>query len=142
MPDREWAAFCVGRDAQAVIKVRMFRPPAEPTAVLRDLVAIFDAGRREPLPLPLKTSYAWAQKRHEGRDPRWFANSKWESPRNMAIGEDADKAHVEVWGSRAPLTKLLAAQPHPDEEVDGEDTRLGALAARLWLPVFDAEEQV
>ncbi|HZN82033.1 MAG TPA: exodeoxyribonuclease V subunit gamma [Mycobacterium sp.] len=142
MPDREWAAFCVGRDAQAVIKVRMFRPPAEPTTVLRDLVAIFDAGRREPLPLPLKTSYAWAQKRHEGREPRWFANSKWESPRNMAISEDADKAHVEVWGSRAPLTKLLAAQPHPGEEFDGEDTRLGALAARLWLPVFDAEEQV
>jgi exodeoxyribonuclease V gamma subunit len=59
----------------------------------------------------------------------------------MASGEDADKAHVEVWGPRAPLTKLLAAQPRPGEEVDGEDTRFGALAARLWLPVFDAEEQ-
>ena len=117
----------------------MFRPPEDATAVLRDIVAIFDAGRREPLPLPLKTSCAWAQKRHEGRDPSWYANSKWESPRNTTFGEDAAEAHVEVWGRNVPLTTLLAEKPRPGEEVDGEESRLGALAARLWLPMFKAE---
>jgi exodeoxyribonuclease V gamma subunit len=141
IPGRQWAAYCVGRDAKSEIKVRMFRPPKNAPAVLNDLVTIFDAGRREPLPLPLKTTCAWAQKRREGRDPMWLANSKWESPRGMSSGEDAEPAHVEIWGEKAPLKKLLATPPRPGEEIDGEDTRLGALAARLWLPMLDAEEQ-
>ena len=138
-PEREWEAYCVGRSGKNEVQVRMFRPPEDATAALRDIVAIFDAGRREPLPLPLKTSCAWAQKRHEGRDPRWYANSNWESPRNTTFGEDAAEAHVEVWGRNVPLTTLLAAKPRPGEEVDGEESRLGALAARLWLPMFKAE---
>ena len=138
-PEREWEAYCVGRAGKDEIQVRMFRPPGDATAVLRDIVAIFDAGRREPLPLPLKTSCAWAQKRHEGRDPNWYANSKWTSPRGTTYGEDAAPAHVELWGREAPLTRLLADKPRPGEEVDGEDSRFGALAARLWLPMFAAE---
>ena len=31
-------------------------PQDDPVGVLRDLVAIYDAGRREPMPLPIKTS--------------------------------------------------------------------------------------
>ena len=138
-PEREWEAYCVGRSGKDEIQVRMFRPPEDATAVLRDIVAIFDAGRREPFPLPLKTSCAWAQKRHEGRDPNWYAKSKWESPRGTTIGEDAAPAHVELWGREAPLSRLLADRPRPGEEVDGEDSRFGALAARLWLPMFKAE---
>ena len=47
--------------------------------LLRDLVAIYDAGRREPLPLPIKTSYAWACARHEGGDPEREAAFRWKS---------------------------------------------------------------
>ncbi len=36
-------------------------PDGDAVEVLRELVAIYDAGRREPLPLPVKTSYAWAE---------------------------------------------------------------------------------
>jgi exodeoxyribonuclease V gamma subunit len=36
------------------------------------------------------------------------------------------------------LDKLLGP-PRPGEEMPGEDTRLGALAARLWLPLLAAE---
>jgi exodeoxyribonuclease V gamma subunit len=136
-PDREWTAICVGRGSKDEIEVCCFRAPPDPLAVLRDLVALFDAGRREPLPLPLKTSYAWAEKRYKGRDPVKFASSKWTS-NNFHVGDDAEHAHVRVWGPRAPFEVLLGP-PEPGLEMPGEDTRLGALAARLWLPVLAAE---
>jgi exodeoxyribonuclease V gamma subunit len=136
-PDREWTAISVGRGSKDEIEVCCFHTPPDPLGVLRDLVALFDAGRREPLPLPLKTSYAWAEKRYKGRDPVKFASSKWTS-NNFHVGDDAERAHVRVWGPRAPF-ELLLGPPRPGEEMPGEDTRLGALAARLWLPVLATE---
>jgi exodeoxyribonuclease V gamma subunit len=135
-PDRGWTAISVGRGKDDIEVCCLCAPP-DPLGVLRDLVALFDAGRREPLPLPLKTSYAWAEKRYKGRDPVKFASSKWTS-NNFHVGDDAERAHVRVWGPRAPF-ELLLGSPRPGEEMPGEDTRLGALAARLWLPVCAAE---
>jgi exodeoxyribonuclease V gamma subunit len=43
-----------------------------------------------------------------------------------------------VWGKGAPLNDLLTPV-RPGEEFDGESTRLGAYAARLWLPLLRAE---
>jgi exodeoxyribonuclease V gamma subunit len=43
-----------------------------------------------------------------------------------------------VWGSRAPLDKLLGPVP-AGEPTAGETTRLGALAARVWLPMLRCE---
>jgi exodeoxyribonuclease V gamma subunit len=102
---------------------------------LRDLVAIFDAGRREPIPLPLKTSYAFAEARFSGDDPISVAGNRWRS--NRFPGDNAAPAHVRVWGAAAPLQMLLEP-PRPGEEHAGEDTRLGAYAARLWLPMLRA----
>ena len=109
----------------------------EPLALLKDLVAIYDAGRREPLPLPLKTSFAWASARHQtDQPPVEAALKKWKS--GMYPAEDAEPAHERVWGPRAPAG--AAARPVPaGEETEGEDTRLGALAARLWLPLLRCE---
>jgi len=104
--------------------------------VLRDLVAIYDAGRREPLPLPIKTSYAWACARHEGADPEREASFKWRS--GNYPGEDQEPAQVRAWGANAWLDELM--QPlRPGEEIDGETHRLGAYSARLWLPMLRAE---
>ncbi len=138
-PDRDWTAISVGRGANDAVEVCCLAGPPDPLAVLRDLVWLFDAGRREPLPLPLKTSYAWAEKRSKGRDPVKFACSKWQS-NNFHVGEDAERAHERVWGRKAPFDRLLEP-PRPGEEMPGEDTRLGALAARLWLPVLAAERK-
>jgi exodeoxyribonuclease V gamma subunit len=101
------------------------------------LVALYDAGRREPLPLPLKTSCAWAEARRDGEDPYEAARAKWETS-SFHTGESNERAHVRVWGDNAALDSLLGP-PRPDEQTPGEDTRLGALAARLWLPVLAAE---
>ncbi|HTY35311.1 exodeoxyribonuclease V subunit gamma [Mycobacterium sp.] len=137
-PGRDWSALCIGRgQSQNRIAQRLFAPPSAPLAVLQGLVALYDAGRREPLPLPLKTSCAWAEARRDGEDPRAAAQAKWAGTR-FSPGDDAERAHVRVWGERAPLAVLLGP-PRPGEETPGEDTRLGALAARLWSPLLAAE---
>jgi exodeoxyribonuclease V gamma subunit len=128
---------CIGR-AKRVARPRsesLGSPEASAIELLGDLVALYDLGRREPLPLPLKTSYAWAEARHSGGDPVYAAGNRWRT--NNFPGEDAHPPHARVWGSGAPLERLM--QPlRPDEEYPGEDNRLGAFAARLWLPMLRA----
>ena len=64
------------------------------------------------------------------------AEYRWKSDRYP--GEDEAPAHVRAWGKNARLADLM--QPlRPGEEYDGEDNRLGAYAARLWLPMLRAE---
>jgi exodeoxyribonuclease V gamma subunit len=84
----------------------------------------------------LKTGFAWADRRRPGNDVavRKDAEFKWLS--NRFPGENDDAAHVAVWGAGAPLEVLLG-EPRPGEEYDGESTRLGALAMRLWRPMFE-----
>ncbi|CPR11848.1 exodeoxyribonuclease V subunit RecC [Mycobacterium bohemicum DSM 44277] len=138
VPGREWASLCIGRGRTAHrIEERLLGPPPHPLQAVRDLVRLYDAGRREPLPLPVRTSFAWAEARHNGRDPVRAAGWRWNSQNNFH-GENAEPAHEKLWGRRAPLTALLGA-PHLGEEVAGEDTRMGALAARLWLPLLRSE---
>lgn len=138
-PGAAWSAVCIGRPKRGTTPRRetLGAPDVDPVALLRDLVAIYDAGRREPIPLPLKTSYAYAAARYSGDDPLYAAGNRWRS--NNFPGEDAAPAHARVWGARAPLRALLEP-PRPGEEHPGEDSRLGAYAARLWLPLLRAGE--
>jgi exodeoxyribonuclease V gamma subunit len=137
-PDHNWTALTIGRAPRGSRPAQRLLGPAieEPLALLTDLVRLYDAGRREPLPLPLKTSFAWASARLNGDDPREQAGRRWKSA--MYPAEDADPAQVRVWGAHAPLDRLLGP-PAVGEEVPGEDTRLGAFAARLWLPLLRSE---
>jgi exodeoxyribonuclease V gamma subunit len=141
-PCRDWSAVCIGRPKRGTtVRVeglgRPHGPDHQAVEVLRELVAIYDAGRREPIPLPIKTSYAWAAARHCGDDPVPEAQYRWKSGERYP-GEDQAPAHVRAWGKNAPLADLM--QPlRPGEEYDGEDNRLGAYAARLWLPMLRAE---
>lgn len=135
-PRQAWSTLCIGR-IRSRVRQRLFTPPASPVSVLADLVALYDAGRREPLPVPLKTSYAWAAARRDGTDPFRAAQTAWASSRFP--GEDDTTAHRAAWGPRAPLAGLLG-EPGPAEEQAGEETRLGALAVRLWSPLLDAED--
>ncbi|OBJ43404.1 exodeoxyribonuclease V subunit gamma [Mycobacterium colombiense] len=142
-PGRDWTAVCIGRMRRgASTRVEGLGPPRDgeqAIEVLRELVAIYDAGRREPLPLPIKTSYAWAAARYEGEDPVTEARYRWKSSDRFP-GEDQAPAHARAWGKGAPLEELM--QPvRPGEECDGEDNRLGAYAARVWLPMLRAERK-
>ncbi|BCZ20913.1 exodeoxyribonuclease V subunit gamma [Mycobacterium senriense] len=142
-PGRDWAAVCIGRMRRgASTRTEGLGPPRDgeqAIEVLRELVAIYDAGRREPIPLPIKTSYAWAAARYEGEDPVAEARYRWKSSDRFP-GEDQAPAHARAWGKGAPLDELM--QPvRPGEECDGEDNRLGAYAARVWLPMLRAERK-
>ena len=138
-PGTDWSAVCIGRaGGRGRTRLDTLAGPDVPAVeLLRDLVAIYDAGRREPLPLPLKTSFAWATARHDGFDPVGAAGKRWRS--GNYPGDDAQSAHLRAWGQGAPLTDLM--QPlRPGEECPGEDTRLGAYAGRLWLPLLRARQ--
>ncbi len=137
-PERDWTACCVGRGRSKRFPVarRSFMAPADPLTALRDLVDLYDAGRREPLPLPLKTSYAWASARQDDAAPIAPAHKAWDD--DYGDQENAEPAHVRVWGEFAPLAVLLRP-PRAGETFAEEDTRLGVLAMRLWHPMLDAE---
>lgn len=123
LPDQDWSAVCIGRPRRGdTPRVEGLGRPDDPVALLADLVDIYDAGRREPLPLPIKTSYAWAAARHAGDDPEREAGFRWRSGRFP--GEDEAPAHVRAWGRGAPLSRLAG---------------LGEYSERLWLPLLQAE---
>ncbi|BBY63841.1 exodeoxyribonuclease V subunit gamma [Mycolicibacterium helvum] len=138
VPRRDWSAVCIGRPKRGTAPRResLGRPDVDAVELLQDLVAIYDAGRREPIPLPPKTSYAWAAARHCGDDPDRAAGYRWRSGRYP--GEDQQPASLRVWGRNAPLTTLMEPV-RPGEEYEGENNRLGAYSARLWLPMLRAE---
>jgi exodeoxyribonuclease V gamma subunit len=137
--DHNWTAMAIGRGRNSSSPAsRLFGPVGpEARALLADLAAIYDAGRREPLPLPLKTSFAWYQARRTDDDPMTAAGRRWR-PSNFD-GENADPAHVRVWGPHTRLDALLDPA-RPGEERPGEPTRLGAYAARLWEPMLRFEQ--
>ena len=118
-PGRHWSAGAIGKGEKGrygapdeeVARVA-FASVDGATELLRDLVAMYDAGQCEPLPLPLKTGNAWAARRRPGNDMavRKDAEFKWLS--NRFPGENDDAAHVAVWGAGAPLEVLLG-EPAP-----------------------------
>ena len=122
----EWTAVCIGRPKRAgVPRERLLGAPEGAVELLRDLVAMYDAGRREPIPLPLKTSYAWAETDHHRGAPMREAGWKWKTGKYP--GEDQEPAHVRVWGPGFALEDLVAAG-------------LPDYSSRLWLPMLSAEK--
>jgi exodeoxyribonuclease V gamma subunit len=123
-PDHNWTALTIGRSPRgSQAAQRLLGPAAEaPLTLLSALVDLYDEGRRAPLQLPLRTSFAWASAVRMGQDPKPEALKKWRSSRYP--GEDAGPAHVRVWGEHADLDDL---------------TDLPALAERLWFPLLDSE---
>jgi exodeoxyribonuclease V gamma subunit len=141
-PDRAWSAVTIGRPARGAGFEVSHLPPLDHTAQihLRDLVALFDAGRRQPIPLPVKSSYEYANQRraHQSVDDAMRrVKSAWEGDDNGRDGERDEPAAVAAWGPFADLRSF--GRPLPGEEYDGETTRFGALAMRVWMPLFAAE---
>ncbi|HSU02149.1 MAG TPA: exodeoxyribonuclease V subunit gamma, partial [Nocardioides sp.] len=148
LPDENWTVHTIGKHRSGG-QVQQIGPLAQHQAEqwLRDLVALYDAGQCEPLPVPVRTSLAWAEEFRRVRagsdgDPELKARSEWETPRFNDSGfpkEDADPWHVRAFGEHADYT-LLAAPTRPGE---AGPHRLGHHAWRLWSPLLDSgHEQV
>jgi exodeoxyribonuclease V gamma subunit len=108
-------------------------PPDDPLEVLRALVALYDQGMREPLPLATGASHEYACRRHTGStvdEARDAAANEWSS----LFGDGKDRHLAYVHGDPPLLDRLLAAPGHDDEP-----TRFGALARQLWFPLLDNE---
>ena len=143
LPDENWTVHTIGRHRSGG-QVQLIAPLAqhEAQAWLRDLVDLYDAGQCEPLPLPVRTSLAWAEEARRVRagsdgDPDLKARAEWETPRFNDSGfprEDADAWHVRAFGEHADYT-LLTAPARPGE---GGPHRLGHHAWRLWAPLIDS----
>jgi exodeoxyribonuclease V gamma subunit len=147
-PDREWRAIAVGRGRGSRAQRNVFDPlvPADARAALDELVALYRAGLRSPLPLPVKTAAAYAERRNHSDSPtaREGAARDWLSDRFP--GEQDDAEHVLLYGPKAPLSVLTTQRPEDGEGGPGwhrdETDRFGLLARRLWGRLLDAETTV
>ncbi len=135
-PDQGWTAWTVGWDSRAEAARASELGPLEtdPLPLLLDLVDLYDQGMREPLPIPLRTAYAWAEAARKARPPWWPASEAWQGrepadPR----AERCRREHVLVYGADCELADLAG----PAWQQDG--SRLGSYAIRLWDPLFDHE---
>ncbi|MFC5177549.1 exodeoxyribonuclease V subunit gamma [Nocardioides taihuensis] len=137
LPDESWTAHAVGRDRAG--PKRALAGPLDHRAVdwLRDLCDLRDEGLRAPLAAPLLTAQAWAEAHAlelmgNDRPPAQAAEKAWRTDANNSFGiqgEDADPAHVRVWGEGAPVSVLL-------------DAGLAAHAWRIWEPLLTGGERV
>ena len=98
--------------------------PADPGAVLRDLVELYDAGTTGPLPIATGASHAYAARRAAGDtqdEAMTAAGKEWDS-----LFGDGKDAHVQyVHGTSFGAFSA--------------DSRFGELACRLWDPLLAAE---
>ncbi len=148
-PDENWTAHTIGRWGRSGRRALVSpMPDDQARAHLRDLVEVMERGQREPLPLPVRTSLAFAEEHRIGEraggggqtDPDAKARAEWVTPRFDDSGfpkEDVDQWHVRAWGEAAPYD-LLAAPLLPGEEGPAPH-RLGHYALRVWTPLLDLE---
>lgn len=152
-PDENWTVHTIGRH-RASGKFSMIKPLAHEEALdlLRDLVRIQQQGLREPLPLPLKTSLAWAEEhchvlRGRDADPDAAALREWRTPPFNESGfprEDQDAWHVRAFGESAPY-RVLTAPPSAGETspLDPEAPhRLAHYAWRVWGPLLTGDREL
>ena len=147
-PDRAWRSVAVGRGGRGPER-RLFGPlpVEEANAALAELIALYRAGLRSPLPLPCKSAAQYALRRRHGNGvsaARIDAQRSWVSDRYP--GEQADAENVLIYGPPAPLSVLTGQAPEPGEGGPGwpvdETDRFGLLARRLWGRLLDAETTV
>ena len=150
-PDRPWQGVAAGwlrggRNRQA--GYYLAGGLDQPTALrhLSDLVDVYDRGMCGPIPLPLKTSLAYAEKlRQRPNNERAAvaaAERNWDSSgfgQQRFAGECETAAHCLVYGGAIPFAELHVERPEGDEAWNGGSSRLGQYALRVWGPLLEAQ---
>lgn len=145
--DRSWRAVSTGRGQFGRPTWRCeLTAPDVPAAreILRELVALRDAGLTEPLPVAPTATAVYAERRFRGAgvdDAIAAAEREFNGGPNGPgpFGDHTDRHLRYVWGPAPRLDDLMAARAPAGEP--GESTRFGALARRVWVPLLAAESQ-
>jgi len=140
-PERSWRALTTGRGQFGRPTRRStLQPPADPLAVLNELLALRDSGLREPLPLGPGASAVYAERRSSGsslEEATDAAAKEW----NGRFGDCTDRHLIYAHGRAPRFEPLLAAAPEPDEAGwYPEPSRFGVLSRRLWTPLLGHEQ--
>jgi exodeoxyribonuclease V gamma subunit len=141
-PDTSWRAVTIGKGWRGPMRSSLASPRSGvANDVLQSLTDLYVRGLREPLPLPLGASLAYADVRVMGDDEHHAlvkAEKSWQDG-----FESTDRDHRTVWGLDMSFDDVLAQKPTDDDQPagssKGESTRFGALACRLWHPLLAAE---
>lgn len=149
-PTTVWEGRVLGRPKskkQSVACSHLTPPASDARALLARLVAMRDLATSRPLPLPLRTSALYAERRHLGSSAavslKVAIDEEWEDTllRNgdTIPKECSDAAHLQVW----PTGELPGlSQPPPDEfALPDESTAFGAFALHLWGALLAAESR-
>jgi exodeoxyribonuclease V gamma subunit len=141
-----------GRNNRQPPQVASLGPLAATAAARRErglgeltvILDLYDRGLTAPLPLPCKTSAAYAEERQRGKDPDEaysIAHREW-ADGNFPEKNDAE--HRYVWGRDCPFASLTEQPRAADEGGTGwpasEPSRFAMLACRLWAPLLAHEE--
>ncbi|MCE0539983.1 exodeoxyribonuclease V subunit gamma [Kineosporia rhizophila] len=144
-PAPGWSAVTVGQGPRGGAARSVFEPLDQEMArlALAELVGLYRAGLSSPLPITLKTSASYAERRlrgtrhkaAEGEAARlWHAGKTRQGQR--FDGEQSEPEHCLIYGSEVDFPVLLAEPPTPDEQGEGwvadEPHRFGRLSRRLW----------
>jgi exodeoxyribonuclease V gamma subunit len=110
---------------------------------LDNIVGLYLRAMCEPPPLYCKTSAAWAEAVFRQRSPRAAAEAQWTSKYRFPR-EDQQEEHLLVLGGVVRFDEILRSDPRPDESGDGwndgEESRFGRWACRLWDGLLDHEK--
>ena len=150
------AALTVGRGERPGMVATSALGPAGATGaepadwarpILVELVDLYDRGMAAPLPMACATSARWAEGRRDGLDDEGVlsgAGGKWLASGDIP-GERDDDEHAFIYGRFSDVRVLLEERPKPDESgpgwAEGEATRFGRLARRLWDPLLEHESK-
>lgn len=145
--DTNWNAVTVGRaadDARAARRAT-HSAPEDAAQLLRALIDVRAAGLREPLPLGVRASAAYAElstwnlsEAHEKAREEWTSQGQGSYRK---IRENDDSAICTVYGDDAPFSKWWDVPAPPDELwTPDEPSRFVQLALRVWRPLLDCEE--
>lgn len=145
--DTDWHAVTLGRAADDARSARRatLTTPDNAIDLLRALVDVRHAGLREPLPLGVRSSAAYAEvatwnlgEAYEKARAEWTSTG---SGPYRKIQENDDSAICTVHGDDAPFSILWdAPAPHDERWVPDEARRFVQLALRVWRPLLDHEE--
>jgi exodeoxyribonuclease V gamma subunit len=144
--DPSWEAVTLGRAADDIRSARraILSTPDDAAALLRALIDVRTAGLREPLPLGVRSSAAYAEVFGWNIDEAYQkAREEWTSAGRGTFRkrqENDESAIRTVYGDDAPFT-ILWDRPAPSDQkwIPSQPSHFVQLALRVWRPLLDCE---